>query len=513
MLDLGKSFLASAARDGSSLAIIDGTTRLSYQDWEPRVLSVAHSLVSIGLRPGDRIVTALQNSWETATLYWACQLAGMVVVPVNWRASARELSFFVSDSEGSALVFDTASQEAALAMTLCPSVLLISLTDDLPPRALSFYEFLDAKPVAFAPRAAFHGISVMLYTSGTTAKPKGVPRTHQAERAAGIAHIAQNLYRRGDRTLGVMPLYHTMGLRSLIAMSLIGGTFVCMRRFSPADALALIEGERISTLFLIPTLYHDLLTQYTAGGHHALSSVRILTFAGASLYPGTVERLDRMFQPDLFVNQYGSTEIFTITVESNARRKPGSAGKAGINQSVRVIPLGTSSTMLSAAPYQEGQIVALLDGDEAFHGYWKRPDADHKALRGGWFFTGDCGYFDNEGDLYVTGRIDDLIISGGENISPLELENCLSQHPFVSEVAVIGLPDTRWGQVVTAVIVPNQHIDSTALAAFCREAGIAGYKIPKRFVLVDALPRSPLGKVLKRALMQRMSCVEVPTAR
>jgi 2-furoate---CoA ligase len=340
----------------------------------------------------------------------------------------------------------------------------------------------------------------MLYTSGTTSKPKGVPRRHRAERAAGIAHIAQNLYRRGERTLGVMPLYHTMGVRSLIAMSLIGGTFVCLPRYDADHALALIEGEKITNLYLVPTLYHDLV-HAREFAKADVSSVRKLGFAGAPMTDGLLKTLNDAFRPDLFVNHYGSSEIYTFTVDQNATAKPGSAGKAGINQQVRVVRLSAQSAADVAEPGEEGEIIALLAGDESFEGYWRRPDADAKSLRDGWYFTGDTGFVDRDGDVFVTGRVDDMIISGGENVSPVEIESCLSLHPAVLEVAVVGLADEKWGKVITAFVKRNGPVTEQDLEQFCRTSGLANFKRPRRFVFVDALPKSPVGKLLRRLLV------------
>jgi 2-furoate---CoA ligase len=350
------------------------------------------------------------------------------------------------------------------------------------------------------PRADAEAWSVMLYTSGTTSRPKGVPRRHRMERAAALAHVAQNLYAFGERTLGVMPLYHTMGVRSLLAMSLIGGTFVCLPRFDPAAALALIERERVTNLYLVPTLYHDLLASPDFASAD-VSSVRKLGFAGAPMTDGLLARLNEAFRPDLFVNHYGSSEVYTCTIEQHAPRKPGSAGRAGLNQLIRVVQLGAASPDDVAAPGQGGEIIALLAGDEAFEGYWRRPDADARALRDGWYFTGDTGYFDADGDLFVTGRVDDLIISGGENISPVEVESCLSLHPAVSEVAVVGLPDERWGQIVAAFVRPALPVEAAELDRHCRDAGLSGFKRPRRFVFVAELPKSPVGKLLRRKLL------------
>jgi 2-furoate---CoA ligase len=340
----------------------------------------------------------------------------------------------------------------------------------------------------------------MLYTSGTTSKPKGVPRRHAAERAAGIAHVAQNMYGRGERTLGVMPLYHTMGVRSLIAMSLIGGTFVCLPRYDSAGALAAIAEEKITNLYLVPTLYHDLV-HHAAFARTDVSSVRKLGFAGASMTDGLLKKLDQAFKPELFVNHYGSSEIYTFTIDQNAVAKPGSAGRAGLNQMVRVVKLGGKSVSDLAAVGEEGEIAALLAGDESFEGYWQRPEADAKSLRDGWYFTGDTGFIDDDGDLFVTGRVDDMIITGGENVSPVEIESCLSLHPAVSEVAVVGLPDERWGKVVTAFVKRKTSVETAELDQFCRTSGLANFKRPRRFVFVDAIPKSPVGKLLRRMLV------------
>ena len=350
------------------------------------------------------------------------------------------------------------------------------------------------------PRVNADAWSIMLYTSGTTSRPKGVPRRHHAERAAGVAHVAQNLYRRGECTLGVMPLYHTMGVRSLIAMSLIGGTFVCLPRFDPQRALSLIASERVTNLYLVPTLYHDLV-HCDAFAQSDISSVCKLGFAGAPMTDGLLQKLAESFQPDLFVNHYGSSEIYTFTIEQDAAAKPGAAGKAGINQQVKVVKLNAASTHQIADVGMEGEIVALLAGDESFEGYWRRPDADARALRDGWYFTGDTGYMDQDGDLFVTGRVDDMIISGGENISPVEIESCLSLHPAVREVAVVGLPDERLGKAVTAFVKRSQPVTEQELDSHCRDSGLAAFKRPRRFVFVDAIPKSPVGKLLRRMLV------------
>jgi 2-furoate---CoA ligase len=500
MFDLGTSFVASVARDPDALAIVDDGVRLTYAQWYARISALVATLDRIGLKPGDHLVTVLQNCEAAATLHWACQLAGIVITPVNWRAKADELDFCIENAEGRAVVYQDVSAAAVAESKRAPALARICVGHGEVTDAFRFDRMIAEAAVDATPRVNAEAWSIMLYTSGTTSKPKGVPRRHRAERAAGIAHVAQNLYRRGERTLGVMPLYHTMGVRSLIAMSLIGGAFVCMPRYDTGRALVLIEAEKITNLYLVPTLYHDLVhaREFTKAD---VSSVRKLGFAGAPMTDRLLKTLNDAFRPELFVNHYGSSEIYTFTFDQNAPAKPGSAGKAGINQQVRVVRLNAQSATDLAGSGEEGEIIALLAGDESFEGYWRRPDVDAKSLRDGWYFTGDTGFVDRDGDVFVTGRVDDMIISGGENVSPVEIESCLSLHPAVLEVAVVGLADEKWGKVVTAFVKRNGPVTEQDLEQFCRASGLANFKRPRRFVFVDALPKSPVGKLLRRLLV------------
>lgn len=494
MFDLGTSFLAATERDPDATAIVDGEVRLSYGEWYRRISTMAARLKAFGLCRGDHVVTALQNRWEAATIHWACQFLGLIVTPVNWRAKAEEIEFFLCDSDARLLVVEAVSRDAGAGPAADCGIALVDLDIER--------EFVNEDPAAadVLPEADAADWSLMLYTSGTTGNPKGVPRRHSAERAGAIAHVAQNTYRRGERTLGVMPLYHTMGIRSLISMSLVGGMFVCLPRFDATTALGLIEAERLTCLYLVPTLYHDLL-HHPQFGTTDIGSVEYLGFAGASMTDGLLAALQQAFRPKLFVNHYGSSEIYTFAINQDAPAKPGSAGRAALNQRIRIAQLGLGDPEATAAPGEEGEIVASLAGDEAFEGYWKRPDADAKALRGGWYFTGDSGYFDVQGDLFVTGRVDDMIITGGENVSPVEIESCLSLHPDVLEVAVAGLPDERWGRIVAAFVVARGNVTAETLDAHCRSSGLANFKRPRRYVFLEELPKSPVGKLLRRKLV------------
>jgi 2-furoate---CoA ligase len=498
VLDLGRTFLQSVERSPHALAVVDGAQRLTYAEWYERIQRVAAGLSVLGIKRGDHLMVVLQNRIEMATIHWACQFLGAIVTPLNWRAKPDEVEYCATDSAAKAVVYEPVSAEAVAASPTAARLTRIAVGGA--DGTVRYEQLLEHAPAAPLLVANSEDISLMLYTSGTTGKPKGVPRKHRAERAAALGHVAQNLYRRGERTLGVMPLYHTMGVRSLLAMALVDGVFVCVPKFDCAAAFQSIEQERITALYLVPTLYHDMLAWRAQHGAD-IASVTKLGFAGAPMQDGLLKRLSEIFKPELFVNHYGSSEVFTFAFDQDATRKAGSAGRAGINTRIRVVALGADSADQTVAPGEEGQIVCELQGDEAFEAYWNRPDANAKSIRAGWYFTGDTGYLDPDGDLFVTGRVDDMIISGGENISPVDIESVLSLHPDVDEVAVAGLQDERWGQRVVAFVKPRGDTTSEALNEHVRQSDLQNFKRPRDYVFVREIPKSPVGKILRRKLI------------
>ncbi|SIO42228.1 2-furoate---CoA ligase [Burkholderia sp. GAS332] len=501
MLDLGRTYLQSVERSPNALALVDGALTLTYAQWHRIIVNLAEGLRELGLARGDRLLVVLQNRWEMATLHWACQFAGIVIVPLNWRAKPDELDYCVTDAGVKAIVYEPVSAEAVTQSAAAQNLPRIGL-DDAQGHTAGFATLLVERSHDAGiqtTRANADDYSLILYTSGTTGKAKGVPRRHRHERAAALAHVAQNLYRHGERTLGVMPLYHTMGVRSLLSMAMVDGVFVCARRWNARFALDSIAQYQISCLYLVPTLYHDLLAD-PAFADIDTTSVKKLGFAGAPMNDGLLKRLSAAFKPELFVNHYGSSEVYTFSIDQDATQKPGSAGRAGINTRLRVVKLDAQRPEDLAQVGEEGQIIADLLGDEAFEGYWNRPDANAKSLRDGWYFTGDTGFFDVEGDLYVSGRVDDMIISGGENISPVDIESVLSLHPAVDDVAVAGVKDERWGQRVVAFVKRREYVDAETLDAYCRTSDLVNFKRPREYVFVDDIPKSPVGKILRRKL-------------
>jgi 2-furoate---CoA ligase len=474
-MNLALSLLYAAERTPDAEALVDGTSRLTYAQLADRAARLAAGLAHRGVRHGDRVAAIARNRGESAQLYWACQWLGAVFVPLSHRISQEDVDYCVQDS-GATLVLGADEDLEPLA------------ADHRHPGALALDE-----------RAP----SLMLYTSGTTGRPKGVPRSHRADRAAGLSQVVQHGYRHGDRTLGVMPLYHTMGIHSLIAMSLVGGCFVCQPDWDAGDALRLVERERLTSLYLAPTLFYDLVSHAGLGAHD-LSSVEVIGYAGAAMTGALAERCAEVFRPRLFFNHYGSTEIYTFSIHRDQAAKPGCAGRAALNSRLRLVAPSAAATPDDVvSPGEDGQIICHLASDEAFEGYWNRPDADVKALRHGWYYTGDLGRLDADGELWIAGRVDDMIISGGENIHPLEVEEVLARARGVRDVAVVGLPDDRLGQRVTAFVVADPKTTAEELDAHCLASpGLARFKRPREYRFVETLPKSPSGKILRRTLRE-----------
>jgi 2-furoate---CoA ligase len=482
-VNLGQHLLAAAERHPNAEAIVDAGERLTYTELLERARTVAGGLVALGVKPGDRVVGALRNRLETVLLYWGCQWLGACFVPVNWRLKPDEIRYCATDAEATVFVAES------------------HLVDPTGARPWSELSPGDTAP---GPSDVPEGDpSIMLYTSGTTGRPKGVPRSQRAEWSAALAHVIQCRYQPGERTLGVMPLYHTMAVRSLLAMHAVGGCFVIRSEFSAAEAIDVIAAERISALYLAPTLYHDLVEALAAAagaGAGAAMPVPRLAYAGAPMSATLVERCTAALAPEVFVNHYGSTEIYTFSIHGEQRAKPGCAGRPGVHGRLRLDPIGGEG---DGDGDGDGEILAALDSDEAFSGYWNRPDADARALTAdGWYRTGDLGRLDDDGDLWVVGRADDMVISGGENIHPTEVEDTLVAHPAVVEAAVIGVADERLGQRVTAFVVTREAIDPPVLDDWCRRSALADFKRPREYRFVETLPKSPSGKLLRRLLRE-----------
>ena len=337
-----------------------------------------------------------------------------------------------------------------------------------------------------------------MYTSGTTGRPKGVMLTHANLAWKNYAHITEFGFTASDIGLACGPLYH-VGALDLVTTTMIavGATTIIHRTFDAAHVVEEIERSRITTVWMAPAMLRAVLDQ-PGIEERDLSSVRVIIAGGEKLPIPYIERLQRVFPAAWLADAYGLTETVsgdTFLDPDGARTKIGSVGRACLYLELEI--WGDDDVPVPAG--ERGEVV--LRGPKVFPGYWNDPDATAAAFRGGWFHTGDIGIKDGDGYVYIVDRLKDMIVSGGENIASSEVERVLYEHPAVVEVAVIGRPDERWGEVPVAVVVlaPGAEATAAELIEHCR-GQLAKFKVPKDVTFIDALPRNPSGKVLKREL-------------
>jgi 2-furoate---CoA ligase len=302
----------AALRRPDAIAVVDGACRLTYADLATRAAALGRGFEAARVGRGDRVLIALKNRLEHVLAYWALQLIGGVAVPVNYRLAGGELRYVLQDSGAGLALFEAATAPALLEAAEGWTGRLVYIGEAPSPAGARLFAEMEAGGAASPDRApAESDLSLILYTSGTTGRPKGVPRTHRNHHAGALAHVIQCGYQWGESTLGVMPLYHTMGIHSLTSVAAVNGCFVCQADWSAERALSLIEAERITALYLIPTLFHDLV--HARGfRRERVASVRKLAYAGAPMLAALTDACVQAFAPDGFVNHYGSTEIYTF---------------------------------------------------------------------------------------------------------------------------------------------------------------------------------------------------------
>ena len=354
-MHIGRMVTWTADRYPGRLAV-GGPRPLTWRQWDARTNRLARALGGLGVRPGDRVAFALAGGEPMASLHLAVQKLGAAAVPLSTRFGPAELAYCVSDADPRLVIGDdTTSASLEAALTGGPPVRARQDLDDLAQREP------DGELAAITSNP--EDLSVILYTSGNTGRPKGVPRTHRAEHAATVAHVIQTQHRPGEVTLGVTPLFHTMGIRTLLASVLVAGTWVPQVKFDPEESLELIRSNNISALYLVPTMYWALLW---TGSLRQAWTVKRIAYAGAPMTPTLAEKLNGALHPEVFVNHFGSTEIYTITIGPDARTKPGCAGRAGVFSRVRLVdPLDPGTVVRRGT---QGQVAVSMASPEAFAG-------------------------------------------------------------------------------------------------------------------------------------------------
>jgi acyl-CoA synthetase (AMP-forming)/AMP-acid ligase II len=493
---------------------VEGERSLTYRDARDEVHRIANALVDAGLQTGDRAAILAKNSIEYVLLYYACSKVGVVAVPLNYRLAPPEWSHIVNDSQAKAIF---AAAEFAPGIDSVRGELsrvgqFVILDGDGTAGWTGFRSFTNGKPTTAPERDISADDDVyQMYTSGTTGRPKGAVLTHRAV-AANLTQVAFAMgatidSKPGDRWLIVAPVYHAAAAVTIFAGVYWAACLYIMPDFVPQDVVRALDEENVAMATLVPAMIQACLVMVPDVAEREYRSLRLISYGGSPIAEQTLRRAVEVFKCD-FAQGYGMTETTAVISyllpsdhERALREKPSlllSAGRPLVGTEVRLVDDHDRPVPHGAI----GEII--MRGPQLMRGYWNLSEATEEALRGGWMHTGDAGVMDEEGFIYIQDRVKDMIVSGGENVYPREVEEVLFQHPAVADAAVIGVPDQRWGETVKAIIVPREGQQPTAeeIMEYCR-GRLGGFKLPRSVDFAESLPRNPSGKVLKRELRER----------
>jgi len=494
-VNLAANLTASAEVLGEKTALRLDELEMSYRALDLASARVAGLLRERGVEPGDRVGLMLPNVPEFAVVYYGVLRAGAVVVPMNVLLKQREVAFYLSDSGARMLFAWHGFAEEAEAGARGTDAECVFVVPSEFARLISA-----AEPASDLADRAPDDTAVILYTSGTTGTPKGAELTHSNLSSNVAAVVKLHSFGEDDVLLGALPLFHSFGqtcsMNSAIAA---GATLSLIARFDPGRALDIIERDRATVFQGVPTMYSAIL-------HHPqreafdVSTLRVCVSGGASLPAEVLRSFEEAFGCTL-LEGYGLSETSPVASSNRTdrERRPGSVGMPIEGVSMRIVDESGADLPVGS----RGEIV--IRGPNVMKGYWGRPDATAEAIRDGWFRTGDVGVMDEDGYFYVVDRLKEMIIRGGYNVYPREIEEVLYEHPAIAEAAVVGVPDDKMGEEVGAAVVlkSGEDVSADELREYVK-GEVASYKYPRKIWLVDELPKGPTGKILKRE-------VEVPS--
>ncbi len=489
---------------GDREAIVERPRRLTYRELNRRVNRLAMWLLNAGLKQGDRCAYLAYNGIEVVELIFAAAKIGLILVPLNWRLAARELSFILSDSGTETLFFDaefTKTVEAFMKderLKLKRKVVIGGQTKDAEPYEEALAQGSEEEPGA-TEKVTLDTPHIIMYTAGTTGLPKGAVLTQGCSFWNAINLELDMNFQPMDRDLLVLPMFHIGGIGLFtLPMIHIGGTVVIQRSFDAGATLRLLRDEQITLFFAVPAIFLFLI-QHPAFSAEAFRNVRLVMSGGAPL---PVSLVRQYHEAGIILQQgFGMSEaapsISTLSKDL-ALKKAGSIGRALFHVEARVV----DEKMKDVPPNGVGELI--IRGPNVMKEYWNRPDATKEAFLGGWFHSGDMARMDEEGDLYIVERKKDMFISGGENVYPAEVENAIFEIPQVAEAAVIGVRDDKWGEAGQAIVAlkPGAILSEKEVLDFLKRR-LAKYKVPKSVVFIDQLPRNAAGKVLKNILRDK----------
>lgn len=478
--------------------------RLTWKELDERVDRLVTGLLSLGIKPGEHVAILAQNSHRFVEYYYACSRGGFVAVPLNWRLSDDELTYIIGHSKTAAFLVGEEHVETVdrLRNRLVDVREYVSL--DGPAEGMKDYEELltDSMAQEHTGKDDEDTMFILMYTGGTTGLPKGVMLSNRNIMTAALGVLFAMGITKEDITCMILPLFH-IAFWPVTVVHFMGSKAVISKKFDLGYVLETIQNEKCTHLNIVPTIASFLLT-FPDIDKYDLSSLRSITYAGSPMPFEILMKLKDRFQ-DLDLGQgYGLTEaaptVAILDQYDHARaetekdkKRLTSAGRECLVSEVRI----KDEDGMDLPPDEIGEI--CVKGPNVMLGYWKNPEQTAEALRGGWLHTGDMATMDEDRYIYIVDRKHDMIISGGENIYPREVEEVIYKHPAVAEVAVVGVPDDTWGESIKAVVVlkPDQSGTEEEIIQLCKD-NLASYKKPKSVDFVDVLPKTPIGKILRR---------------
>lgn len=504
-MNMGYQILAvSARRFPQRAALLGQWGELDYARLEAKVARLAGGLLRLGIKPGDRVAFMMNNHPDVVIAYFAILRVGAIAVAVNVMLKRNELAYLLNDSEAGTIICEPSVLDAVLAArSEVPSLRNIVPTGGTVRDGIASMDTLETgEPISYVVERQPDDIAMMLYTSGTTGEPKGVMMSHFWLDFVSISWVNVFKLTRDDRALVTSPFFYTIGMvMGVLAAFRIGGSVILIERFRPQIALDAITRFRPTTANIVPTAVVQLLDSFDPGLHD-VSSMKTLFSAGAA-FPAALKRRVRETFGWESHEIYGLTEAHMLAAgHVGLPHREGMIGVPGANVTVRVV----DDSGRDVAHGEIGEFICK--GDTVTLGYWRRPGETTEVYRDGWFHTGDLGIMDEDGYIRIVDRKKEMIITGGANIYPAEVEKVLAQHPGVAMAALVGVPDEQYGELPVAVVAVRPGASATAeeVIGFCRER-LAAFKCPRSVVFANEVPVTATGKVARRQLRDQLAAL------
>lgn len=504
---------ASICPDRTALVFEDA--RYTFSQLNERANRIANALLSLGVQNDDRIAVLQVNCHQNVEIYFATAKIGAIYVPLNFRSKQEELVFLLNNSGSKYLFLGSRYCDMVNEVKSKLASVLHMITIDKECQDFIYYEnILSSGPSeeVFS-EVNTNDITILMYTSGTTGFPKGVMLSHESFTAYVLENIIPAQTDVEEKNILTVPLYHIAGIQAMMAAIYGGRTLIMQRQFEAREWMALVMREKANRAMLVPTMLKQVM-DHPEFGIFNLSSLKVITYGAAPMSLNIIQNALKLFPNVSFINAFGQTETASTITSLNPEDHLISGSEEERKKKLkRLTSIGRPMSDVEMKIIDEdgkekksgeiGEIVAK--GPRVMTGYWHDDEKTEETIdHDGWLHTGDMGYVDEDGYFFLAGRKTDMIIRGGENISPEEVENVLQSHPSIQESAVIGIPDAEWGELPRAIVVlnPGSKITADEILEFCRQK-LASYKRPRSVVFTDELPRNPIGKILKRILRKK----------